>query len=1142
MVDEAAREAIVCRLDQNLVVGAGAGSGKTSVLVDRVVALLESGVEPEKIAVITFTEAAASEARRRVFDRVFARLSGASVTGYLPEPSEASRSHLKRAADRLGSLPVRTLHGFALDLLEAEALEAGWLPGATLEDAEVGRDLVPAARRMWWPQLDRADPELSLLVRGLVSGADIDQAARRLLQFRDLSAVGGCPEAGPPWESVASALSRADEAANVCVNPDCRLLGALLPFFEQCRRALEDKDGLALLELDPPKTGNLGQARDWGRDGKKRFIGCAAELKALIAAERARLHRELLVRLSAELLPRIEAAKREQGAFAYDDLLFLAVRLLEEKSAARARLRRRYGRLLVDEVQDTDPLQARIVSLLTRAVDDPSGPWTKHDIEPGRLFVVGDPKQSIYRFRRADPRSFGEIAQVVGKGNEAVELVRNFRSVPGILDFVNHTFGGMEGYVPLVATRAPADLPAVVGLSTDGAEGVDEAEAVTRHLLSLARSGQVWDTRAGKLRRFEFGDAMVLLPAWTHAETLHDRMSSAGIPSFVAGGRAFFLRDEVRLALAGLNALENPLHTEAVVFVLRGLFGCTAEDLARHKAAGGTWWSAGSRPGPVAEALRVLAAVRRIGGGLVVRLDALLERSGAPLVWAIGKRPVGVAANLDKVRELIRRFETEGAGPKEVLERLDELNRSSPEEDLPLRPFSASAVEITTLFQAKGREKPVVVLAFMSRAKRVDDGFVDRADNRLTVKVGCLAPLDYDERRKREEEEIDAERQRWMYVAATRAKDQLAFILPGEQARKESLVARYFGPGAELRARVLSVPVEGLPSAPAEEGAFSTLGPLVDEAICAAKSADRPDPSISARAAAVADAQGRCMGFKSVRDVAKQRLEARRGALRFEKTGAGPAVGKAVHRVMEALDLSLPRASVEDDALELLPRFSVLERLTPEEMRTAEAILIGLLGQGILDEIRDATECWQEVPFAHPRVGRTGSFVTGVIDLCFSVDEQQRRWVVVDWKTDRPAKGSAGEASYREQVRLYAQALIRLRVHRDPSEVRTVLVGPVAAEPSDGPWLDRVPASLQASLLDFVSAGGPAPEVDGGPDAPVLLVWQEARVAVSVGADAAASALAEAGYRVESLTEEASVLPDFWAEIGLEQSASPGRA
>lgn len=1214
--DQALRERIAREVDRSFAVTAGAGSGKTSVLVERVTGMLEAGVQPRQIAVITFTLAAANEARARIFDHVARRLSDAGErrtapgpadewtrsgpagaraapepagARAAPEPAEgrtvpgrvggrslllpldaARRAALQAAEASLPELTVSTLHAFALDLLGLEALEAGWLPSSRLEEGVLGADLVPSARAAAFRILADSDPARAADLRARCRGFQIDAAAHALLRFRDLDpavTLETLDDLRGPLSAAVDAVSFALEANQ---DATCKLLDVGRRVVERVRSALDAADPAALAtrleEVEVPKVGRIGRRVDWAPGGIDRARGAIGALREQVLRVKslagAEAHRRLMALLRQEVLPRVGEAKRRRGAANFDDLLFAAVDLLRERPEARARLRRRFTHILVDEVQDTDPLQAELVSWLARDAEQDDRPWQEARLSPGRVFVVGDPKQSIYRFRRADAATWDALRGAVTLDGEEATLERSFRSVPGIVGFVNHAFRDMPGYAPLASTRAPAALDPVVVLDTPEEE---EPEAIARHLLGLKATGEVWDAETEALRPLAWRDVLVLVPTWAGADELHDRLSAAGIPSFVDGGRQFFQRDEVRLALAALRALEDPGDAEAVVFVLRGLFGCSFEDLARHKVAGGHWryTMTPKTATPCLEGLGTLKALHqgRRRAGLVGSLDALLEASGAELAWALMPRAVGIAANLDKVRELVRRLEAEGASPAEVVERLIGLSEEGdPEEDLPLRPFEADAVEITTLFKAKGRERPVVALAAMRRKTDAVTVAVDRSAGQVAIKAGDLVPLDWETRRAREQAEAARERQRWMYVAATRARDHLVLCWSdgrtgaGDDQRNElvgpelardlpSLGRLGHGEVIELHpgvsVRVLRV--GDLSPAPRAKETFGALGPAIDAALAAepVPPAEEADAFAEALRSKIRDARRKGARWRAVRDVARARLEARFGKLIFEKTGAGPAVGKAVHRTLEALDLALPEASVRRAAIDELKVHAVLERLTDLERATSEGILESLLGHAIFPEIRRAPERWHEVPFAFPAEAKAGrmagpTIVNGVIDLCFPVDPERQKWVVVDWKTDRPKPGSPGERSYEAQIALYARALIETRVGRRIEDIRTVLVGPVDA-PDAFALLELVDPAVREDLEAAMAEGAPPPDLVGAEagEGQAELVWEDVRVALLLGEQTGArEELEREGFQVFHAPEAGPAPEALWARLG----------
>jgi ATP-dependent exoDNAse (exonuclease V) beta subunit len=470
--DTEARKRIATELDTSLVVVAGAGTGKTTALIGRVVELVRAGTPLRELAAITFTEAAAAELRARLRTA----LAGAAATG--PDPG----GRMAAALDELDEAAICTLHAFAQRLLLEHCVSVRLPPGFEVLDEVT--DLTEFAQR--WSRFADAlfdDPGAeATLVRAFALGLqprDLEAVAAELHanwdRLDDVDATDApwsVPTSGDPLEpvdpgGVVAAAARAVGAASWCLDDDDKLLAHLRGVMSATIRRLEaagDDEQAVVHVLGSVRSlaCRFGTKDNWGgRVDEVRALCADAEAARLSVLERARASvvDALVAHLARFTLAAAEARRRD-GRVTFHDLLVLARRLLREDPAATASLARRYRRILIDEFQDSDPIQIELAARLTASV---AGAKDLAGGRPGALFVVGDPKQAIYRFRRADIDTFRRAEQDIG---EVALLRTNFRSVPGIVDYVNAVFAQLLGsgepgqaeHVDLLADRPP--LPA----------------------------------------------------------------------------------------------------------------------------------------------------------------------------------------------------------------------------------------------------------------------------------------------------------------------------------------------------------------------------------------------------------------------------------------------------------------------------------------------------------------------------------------------------------------------------------------------------------------------------------------------------------------------------------------------------------
>ena len=502
----------------------------------------------------------------------------------------------------------------------------------------------------------------------------------------------------------------------------------------------------------------------------------------------------------------------------FQDLLLRARDVLQSSIPVRRYFQRRFDFVLVDEFQDTDPLQAEIAFFLAEdAEGEPAADWRGCRLKPGKLFVVGDPKQSIYRFRRADIAVYEEAKRLVeGGGGETLALTTNFRTVPSIVSFVNERFG--EVFVdpdldpdprPLVAHRDEVERGGARTLALavpperlpeDGDRKVGTivpliAATVAAFLDQITRV-RPWSLRDGDgVRPARPGDVALLVRRMSpdFIEHYERALTAQGVPFRLVGGKDYFARDEVRAFANVLRAVDNPADRLAVFAALRSpFFGFSDDDLWQLVAKGGTLnYLAPVPPGfrgaiALAAAFELLTSLHRLRrvrppSDVIVRL---FEKTRALAAYRL--RPEGdqLVANLWKTLDVARAYEAAGPTTLRALVRyLEEETEGGAEEgDSPVGDQAGAQVEVVTVHKAKGLEYPIVVLGDLLYGQPPAAKCVLRhAEGRGWLKIGGFEPEGWAEAVAAEKLQGAAEDRRLLYVALTRARDHLVVpCLPGE--------------------------------------------------------------------------------------------------------------------------------------------------------------------------------------------------------------------------------------------------------------------------------------------------------------------------------------------------------------------------
>jgi ATP-dependent helicase/nuclease subunit A len=1102
-LDQASRELAITRVDRSITLTAGAGSGKTTVLTRRVLAVLAAGVDPARVVAVTFTEKAAGELQARVRDALDEAVRD-------PRRSADTRAYLARASSRLAELQVGTLHAFCRRLLLLEALAGGMAPGVEMTDDALLHPVGAAAYRAWRAGFERREPVLAGWLFHLVAPGTLRAAAGHVVRLRDLAPVTDPRPCTPDIlrEDLARAAQGVVRAASVCRDPNDVLLKANADLLSTLRRlsnpeAITDDDLTSALagSFDGSKKG--GAKGGWGPDGAAAFKAQIDNLRAWTVDAGRRLHGVVVRDLRQWLLPALEGAKNDGGVADHDDLLHRARDLLANHAEARARLARRFDALLVDEVQDTDPLQSEVASYLAR---DPSaeGPWHEHPPRPGHLFAVGDPRQSIYRFRRADVEQWRRLSEVIGRDGETLTLTQNFRSVPGLVSWFNHTFASMDGYVPQHTDRPAGAAEAVVALripaSPPGAPKSASIEAEFAGLAAFLR---------GRLDTGEIqaSDVMILIPAWTHAPAVQAALARQGVTAVIEGGRSLYGRPEIQALIQALVAIDEPADTESVVDTALSLFGLTLQDLTDHRVRGGSLRYTVPDPpaGPVAAMFGVLRTLHAKRGWEPWSrlLDDLLEVTGVQAAWALFADGAARVANVDRLRARLRELDASARAPSETTEALRQLSEDDNEREQPRIDAGVAAARITTVFSAKGLEAPVVLLAAMRRDLRAGSVAIDRARGTYHLTLSPLEPPGWADALAQERQEAHAEQARWMYVAATRARDQLVVPVHTEPVRSD-LVLPFLGTGLSGVLEALpgdlagsaEAPVRVIQAAPwtavTRVPTLGERGEEVAQALAVPASADDTGAWQLAAKAAIDAARRSSIRWRSPTDLA--------GSAEVVWTAGSGTVGKAggglLHDVLHHLDLRSPDLARQAHAW--VADLASDHGVRPVQRDAVHRALDRIFADPVWNEVVAAPEVWREVPFGF--VDEEGRHILGVIDACWPLNPERTRWRVVDWKGDLPPVGTALRRAYERQLGIYARAL--LATVSPCLDVERTLVGPhpeIVEESPEESVLAATHPALRPGLVHLLGEGYPLPlaQTEVQPGRSAALVWNHTRVAVA---------------------------------------------
>jgi exodeoxyribonuclease-5 len=1076
LADQAARAEAMTAHGRTLLVEAGAGVGKTAVMAGRIVLLLAAGIPPCSIAAVTFTELAAGELLARVHTFADELLSGrvpVELAAALPEglDRDGAEALLAASAD-LDAIACSTIHGFCQRLITPYPAEAGIDPGAGVLDAGEAdllfeetldgwlREVLCEGGGPFLPQLVylRAEETVQLVREvaaelrkewGLMpptprhgvdeAASDFIGAARAYVAF-----ARSVPAEEPETRRKAGCFAEmADEVEAAAAAGGSAGLARLLtakPHPELCK-ADGDFRAFQLKGKWATAVRAAGLSTDYGtalfEQANSLHQRCCAEWKTLLGTVAAVAIAEIIA-VARPAVTRYHARKREAALLDFDDLIVSARDLLRHRPAVRDALSSRYRHILVDEFQDTDPRQAEIFWRLAATASGAEGTrWQDLELRRGALFLVGDPKQSIYRFRGADAAAYREAKNAILSAgpNDVLTITTNFRSCAAIIGFVNDRFRaplqeeGQPGFAALDIFHPDTGATACVAALDVGCADADgkassetqrdcEAEAVANLCSQLIGRHPVSDRNGGE-RPCRPGDIALLAPTGTELWRYEEALEHAGIPVATQAGKGLFRRQEVQDLIAVTRVLADPRDTLALAAFLRGpLVGLSDEellDLAWETRIPGM-------PPRLSFDVAIEATTNPLAQNALARLQQLRRRANsttphlllAEAMDVLRVRPMLIArhgshaartlANVDAFLDLARPFALRGLRAFAEAMRIAWDEGSAASEGRPDAP--EEAVALYTVHSSKGLEWPVVVpINMMTRATQPTRSVVERTGATLHMKVLGVAPPGLADAFEAEDAEARRERQRLWYVAATRARELL--VLPRLDVRSGSaswaaLIDLGIGEVPALAPR---------PAAPAPEP--TPPEPETPQT--------RQDFAAEAKAVVVAATRIRWDAPSAEEVLATGAVEvAALPGLATPKIAGSAKRGILLHKLIEEIltgETSEEPAKLAARAGELAAQLDAPELVDPLEIAGTAAKALAL------PKLREwRARLLPEIAVLYSALDDDGieRVVSGVADAIALGDDGHPE-LVVDWKSD-VSPSVASIEHYKAQVRRYMEA------------------------------------------------------------------------------------------------------------------------
>ncbi len=1056
MRDAETRRRIQKATRRSLLVEAAAGTGKTTLIIQRILEGVCSGhVRLADTVAITFTEKAAGELEERLRRELTARL-------HAHEAAARERRRLRQAVREIDRAHISTIHSFCARLLREKPAEAGVDPEFEVMEETAASLLRERCWRDWMDlQVAEGNPVLVEALRAGIGGADLRKIAFALTDAPEILEMEqfDLPKPEGSIEQMTAGLRDAARAA-------ARIFQHPMP-----ARTNSDYRGLRRLSADIALAEEANTVRRLGyaaagldpvnalKSFKKADGDAARQPLANLVEASQRLGRHLAMRIfhwARGFLERYRQVKGERSALDFQDLLLLSARMLRSNVPVRRYFQRHFGAVFVDEFQDTDPLQAELIGYLC---EDPDGPPARRlgevSLRQGMLTVVGDPKQSIYRFRRADVEVYDQFKGLFGRGG-VERIYCNFRSRSPLLERFNELFERVfrppadEGvyqaeHVPLEPglEKQKTGGPGVVAVCPGPDMARDEWNAARAraaeahhlaHMIELAVRGEL--NLPGAEGGIDYGGFAMLFRALTDVDLYEEALEAHGIPYRVVGGKHFYRRSQTTETLALLRAVDDPLNSVAVVAALRSsYFGISDEELLRYRERGGQWnYLRAERPeGPAAEAMKVLAHFHRRRNRVPphVLLGEIFEATRGPEAYML--KPAGEqrAATLEQLRRRLRAVGAAAPTFGAVVRHLSSMQEEElPEEESAAVEPGDEFVQLMSMHRAKGLEFPVVVLPDLGRRfsgpHRVSPLLFHRGTGRvgLGVRAG-IETAAYESLKEREHANALAEMRRLLYVACTRAESCLVLALHW-----------WAGRGAPCFHRVLMktglFPEPGqIPFGETSEGVLylDTCGWDAAGGAGAESAREQLEEDVEAllaRREQWCDERARRVerASKGPRFVLPSSLQSVEEPLLPPTTGTrgagGRGLGSLFHNLMAALP-TMARTPSEELLYGLAATESDRLGLSDQDIAdAAELVLAAFANEALRGLLAEAQEVHREVPFSVPLSAMAlftdeVGYVEGSMDL---VVKRAGGSVLLDYKTDRRLRPDR----YWPQLALYELA------------------------------------------------------------------------------------------------------------------------
>ncbi len=1068
------REEISSGLEETYMVEAGAGTGKTTLLVERILNLLiHKRVEIKKIVAITFTEKSAVELKERINNRLIKSINDKGI------PAETKKL-LKRSQEQLPIAPIGTIHSFASSILREMSIDAQLNPFFSVQDELSGYVLFKKLWEEWvgevaskYPEKEvnnekrDTEKELRYLIRSGFGFVQLEELAKEMLRAKGIFCrecnEGGVDEFFSAFYGKVVALYNRTESA--CKNH-------LDKGYIESRVLLDEVQSIQMESDQLARVSRLKQLKVKTGKGNKKNYHPAEELKE-IKAQFSELSKELdEFKLNSEhkLISRavsflrpfcdfLEAEKEKEELLTFDDLLYNCAKLLRSNISARNKLKKRFKYIFIDEFQDVDPLQVEIVFYLSEVVTEKerecSKDWKNVVIEKGKLFIVGDPKQSIYRFRNADMEMYLDVCEKIKKEGNFTRIRQNFRSREGIIRWSNIFFsqvieqedGHQAEYVPLAPKEKDTHrsvihlLPSTKEKERLAKENISqkrksEAEGIAKFLKQELNSGATLQNKQKLMPR----DCAILFRSLNPSDIYLKALRDEGIPCHIVGGKTYFKTSEVSYLISLMTALDSPFEEIELVAALKSpFFSISDQELFLFKKAGGSFNFLDSIEPENTEGFSGIISAYRIlkelyeeksRGSLAIFIEQIFRKTDIFLTLTLSSTGLQKIANLKKIIEYAWAFKNSAKVGSITLKQftmwLKDMQSGGIETEEPKLSSEENAVNIISIHKSKGLEFPLVIVADMfckasnkskrtliSRTKAGDGSLV----RNLELNIAKNKTLGWKAAEEEDKRKDLAEEARIFYVAATRAKDCL--VLPIYISKGGKKYLDWFRKTYPINENG-ELDVEDIENSPFAEFTESRVAPFVSDSLGAITEQEKTKrkkvlspEEYSAKKNEWIKAREELISSSSLTPVlvTPSRIKAHEVQKKTSPRKDGKKFGRTVHRILELIDFRKI-----DRLMGLCELEGNRHDIDPDE-------LFGLIEQNLstplFQRIIKSEICLKEVSFGKSYDNKV---IHGQADLLFL---ENNKWTLVDYKTDSVSEKEIGDAKkqYTAQIQAYITGL-----------------------------------------------------------------------------------------------------------------------